>query len=950
MLTNDQILSGVLRDFQKNNPGLNPLDPRWQPHIQSDIAQAIADNDQIVEAQAHYSQFMPAPAPPSVGQNFSTAFSAGGQGRLTTAYGAMEVIGGASSAYAAQNRGAYLTPEETTSSNLAILPGIGAIAGGIIGSAVPGGTVPGAMIGGGIASAAQTGATAQLERGQEERQTSEQFAAAIGAATDKIHSFSAAIEASGVAAQSLQTVMSTLSGVGPNTTQTIAGATGFARALGEYAPAQSSVVASQLRDPLLSTLSNKLGSKGNLSGREYDELAIQASLTGDPATAHAELLNAGRMRNPALTEAERLKGQIDAKGFSGFVDRTWSSIHHEYSWNNTDKYKGKEYDTWAAATDAYIKDVEAGNSPDPTADVVNRNLAHNATMGGMLLGAEASSGRAQSSFSRTSATGTAAEIAKNLTSALAAQNSLSTTSVALAQTYRDAANDPANAAIRDSLLAKANITEQGGYAAQSTAISEQSTSSIATVSQAQSSMNLALTRARIGGASETSLQSVVDKYATTERGVANRPRSETGLSVDQQNALLSDAAESVYGQRMAGYAQTESGIGANIAKAGIGVAQERATGTPVSLYKAQNEEIYNQITLEKQLNTEIDSGTLKMGDRLNKQKEVAALAATITQSEHQRNIEYTSNTVQLAQSTAATEEVYSNRAVRLGGGTAFNTDILDQLRTSRDKNLAASMDTRDYTENERREFRRRAANDDNDIWQQTESAHASYMTPGLSSALTTAQANVQISQAAPFVGYLASNPYNRNSQLIKVEQQAMAAAQSQLRADAIADKGNPGQFAIDYQNLNPEIQGYKVAIAQQQTAKWTAEEMSFASLHEGESPQSRAIASGGQARAAFFNPNFRLSGTFTSTKPDSSYDFSPIGNNYPAGFAMAAAADKNAAPVSARDIAGPIVDAITQGFANVFGRGWSPAQMQKPNSPVNRVSHAINQRGMPVTN
>ena len=289
----------------------------------------------------------------TVGSRFRGAFK--GQGLYAVGYGAMQIGQEAARYNEVTNSGAYVTPEQRTGAAAGLMPGIGSVAGALLGSVIPGvGTIAGGFVGSAVGSVAESVVGASSEREQATRQGSEALAVQLGAATSAARDFAGVIRETGVAAKDFQQVVQGAGRVAPfsGDADAVRAMATHTVALGEYAVSSGAAVDRQLRAPGLFGLADARARGGSLNGGQYDSLALIAGLNGDAEGLTEDLRNsrtARREQDPSYVAAQAARRDRDeheigvgsflfapalmfnaAKGFRGALgDRTVDRLEQE---------------------------------------------------------------------------------------------------------------------------------------------------------------------------------------------------------------------------------------------------------------------------------------------------------------------------------------------------------------------------------------------------------------------------------------------------------------------------------------------------------------------------------------------------------------------------------------------------------------------------------------------
>jgi len=345
-----RIIEQYLRQFASQNPGVNPLGAQVSPGISAGIQQAIDDNERYKAAVSQFASAYPNPSP------FSSD-----QSQYAIAYGVQQLGTSGASAYAQQNRGVFLTPEQQTQSSLGILPAIGTIGGAVAGT-FAGQPLLGAALGGGGGSMIQSVAGANLEREQSSRLAAESLASILGSATESIQKFRDAIEATGVPVQQLAAGLSTLSGNAPGVTSaSVLSAGRAATSLGSFYEQDTSQMAGFLAsNPVMfRARESYTRDQGGYASGSLQGLATIALFQGDIASYNTARRDAARAANP---EAARISDELSTLSgreaynlrhmtWNDFIQKTFHPSDALTAADRTQSWADKQL----AATDDQVK-------------------------------------------------------------------------------------------------------------------------------------------------------------------------------------------------------------------------------------------------------------------------------------------------------------------------------------------------------------------------------------------------------------------------------------------------------------------------------------------------------------------------------------------------------------------------------------------------------------------
>lgn len=302
------------------------------------------------------------------GENMREDFAdPSGYGKLNYGYALQQLGHEGGELYEKTNSGNYLTPEQSEAANAGLLPGIGAVAGTLIGSMVaPGvGSWVGGMIGAGVGSAAQGIVGANEERAQSVRETGNIFGTETGASTAAIKEFTEALSHASAATKEVQAAFTTLSGAGPGVGGgTLPGVEFMSGALGErYNPALSGLTHALSSDPVLRSLQPALGaSGGNFGGgmagaQQLGDIATAEAFSGDwQASGDAATLAEGSLTNTQY--AADMNRHSSAFTFGGAVRLLNPIGQLTHPFQNAQDIQALER-LWTGQDDQYIPGAEA---------------------------------------------------------------------------------------------------------------------------------------------------------------------------------------------------------------------------------------------------------------------------------------------------------------------------------------------------------------------------------------------------------------------------------------------------------------------------------------------------------------------------------------------------------------------------------------------------------------
>lgn len=919
-----RLIEQYLRQFASQNPGVNPLGAGVQPGIQAGIQQSIDDNERFKAAVSQFASAYPTPSP------FRSD-----QSQYAIAYGVQQFGTSAASAYAQQNRGVFLTPEQQAQSTLGILPAIGTIGGAVAGT-FAGQPVLGAAIGGGAGSVIQSVAGANLEREQSSRLTAESLSSILGSATESIQRFKAAIEATGVPVQQLAAGLSTLAGNAPGiTSASVTSAGRAATALGSFYEQDTTQISGFLASNPVMFRGREAYSRdqGGYSSQALQGVATIALFQGDIATYNTSRRDAARMANP---EAARISDELTTLSgreaynlrhmtWNDFIQKTFHPSDALTAADRTQAWADKQL----SATDEQVKlsDTIMGWRGSLSFGANQLSKSQSDLQNAYLRGDSPSTIRSLVSNNVATSTTTLRTADQGLITALTGQIP------GLEAAYKNAVpGSTAQAAASSALSAAYDLLNQ--YQAQSNqadTAQQQAIrgSTLYGIETTGAAYELGITRSTLGGASYASMRGAVTSQAAFLRGQA---ASGQDLSPAERDQLRVQAMQMVYANQMQGYAQTEAGIGVGIAQAGVGVARAQGYGDPSSVFKAVNVELDQRVKLENQLSEELRKGNLTADDRIQKEKQLADVQASVVSGRAAAVYNQLVGNESIQADAVAGVSALNPRNVRLSGSGAYDTAVTSGLTAQYQLYYNGARTAPNAEERARQQ---RLA-DETLAQLRSEQDFQRSVTPpaAMSTALSNAMTAYTVAGNLPFVGGQASNPYSQGGRVIgaiDAELSYAAAQRRRLQAsgqwDAIAEN-NYAAFT------NPLI----AQRSEFEKIRMSAAEMSLVQMHEGQGPASIAAASGANARAAFYNPNTWLSGTPGRARPENGYGYSHLGSNSSQGF-------MDMAHGSAGNDGSAAVVAVLNRILIAVSSKSNPAQLQKSGA-VSSPGYAIAQRTM----
>lgn len=871
--------------------------------------------DQQIQQEAQFQSNIGQFSVPSqtFAQNFQSSFAQGGDAWVPVSYGVMQAGGAGFQSYAAQSRGQFLTPEQQAQSNLGVAPGVGMVVGGVAGAFV-GQPVIGAMLGSGAGSIVQTVAGSELDRAQTTRLTSESLGASHGGslsdASKEVQQFADALKEAHAPIQQLAQVISTFSSNAVLTPGSVRSIDSFTTALGAFAPQTAAGVTGFLHESPITAPGAYLFSVNPGGG-------------GVPSSA-------GPLGAGAQFAAPNDSGGISTGDLTSLAQTALAE-------GNMDRYNDIMKAVSSRRTNA------DGLAPDSINAAANKEANEN--WWDRLWDNDKPNWNPRK---------THADAVDRVNHPLPTQAPLPPMTSAL---------DFSNA---DAMTAGGDF--QAGYgSAQLNAELKRGLPSISVPASLTTGIGL----------EESGLEESIGLWAKARD--AARPGSlaykedqaHIHAQREQEVGLSTDMYSARYGTKLYNYAVQEGQIGVGIAQSGVGVAQAQATGDPSSVYRALNVELDAQAQKVNKLTEELRKGGLQVDDRINKEIELATVQTQIVQTRHDQAVQYATSKADIMGNEIAGAELTNQRSVRVGGDAAFDTTIVPMLTKARDYDIQQSHNP-EFNADERSGWALKGKQRQQEVYDYKESQHSFVMTPGQSTALTQAQTNVSVAETLPFLG--GYNPFTAKNEEIKAYGSAISGLDEKWTKTQIADRGDPNQLAIDYQNYVDARSPLQIAQAQAERSRDTAAEMSLLTLHEGEGPATRVASSGMNARSAFLwegrgHPHdpaqfaaARISGTFdevldyntgtlhgqgqshslATDNPTQTLQLpsvSPVGSSSVQGFL-------NWAHTQTTDTHGAdIVNVLTRILAvlQMGSRGSAPSQPQK-SSVVSGVSTNLRQR------
>ena len=187
-----------------------------------------------------------------------------GQGAFSLGYGIMQAGKSLAHTNVADDE-ALLSHPSNNQPTTGVMPGVGAIAGTLLGAAFgPGGALIGGFAGQSVGSVLEGNTGAANSRAQTGREISDELSAATGALRD----FTTQIQSSGVALQSLQAGITGAGAVGTFTAGTLPGVANLTASFGQYAPQDWAAIDKYASNPYLQpSLGSRFASGAAGAGR-----------------------------------------------------------------------------------------------------------------------------------------------------------------------------------------------------------------------------------------------------------------------------------------------------------------------------------------------------------------------------------------------------------------------------------------------------------------------------------------------------------------------------------------------------------------------------------------------------------------------------------------------------------------------------------------------------------
>ena len=704
-------------------------------------------------------------------------------GKLNYAFAATDLLQGAGKLYAATNSGDYVTPEEKASAAGGLLQGAGALVGTALGG------WGGGIIGGGIGSFAENILTANQQREQSIRQTSELVGTVTGGDANAVREFTEALRSGTAAVKEVQQAFSTLTNAGPgvNTTTSLAGAEAMSNALGErFNPALSGVERAIGSDPILRGLQPELGrTGGRLTASQYGDLAVTEAFQGDFAAS-----------NNALTLQEGAQATQYDKD-KAFTER-WADTP---IWTKL-LYPSKN----GAALDAAQR--MGTEAPDPNAaGVAAQTVKDRDAAFGLYLDsssaqeqARAGVGLAETRLSLSQASGGGSQAMAVQVRAIDALVKTSTPALEAdakgIQDYLTAHPDMApqmrNALQRtldDDLAAPekmALLDRQEHRRLFDTEQQEQA----AGYGLSQSAAQSALVTGRLSGRTNAEMQGQEDALLAGQRAFAGQQRQDASSSLvspaeraamqAHANALDTDAAQQGYAFKMGGYAQTLGGIDLRADRAGLGVTQAQIGGGAGDVYQARGQEVDAFRAKIAELSTELQRGALTVEDRTAKERELTAAQGQAVRADFTRTQDYFGDQSRLTDTQESTAAVGLGRRMARRGNAGYDPNITalagaavseaeghlayDRAHYSGNRQLLAGDENRVATAAEQYQERLDAAN-------------PYHRTGAQVRRFNDDETNAEMAQISPWMAGPEGSPLTRNSRLIDDYRRDMAGLQ-----------------------------------------------------------------------------------------------------------------------------------------------------------------------------
>jgi len=601
------------------------------------------------------------------------------------------------------NQGQYVAPETMAAAQMqAVLPGMGVMAGTMIGTALggPGGAYAGQLLGGSLGTMASATFGAGMERDKVARETSQELGTVIGAATAAIKKFAQDLQDTGAPLQDLQKTFNIIAQMGGGSMSTGAVKTqaGLSLALGDrYDPTIAGMASVFQRNPVLSQMRYEM-TQSSITPQQAADMQVALSATGDEAGAAA-------FGNYAEAKTHNKQYDTDIAKYGDPRDESLAG-----SWTTASRTASTYWQAlhlggvkgWFRAYGGALesdKRLNANESPLlPGGDATNAArgaAATNATKNyhnlfGNQVATEGAADVARSDFSEVMVNGTKySDFAKVETAARDALDD-SKTSTRKMKEFVQGKIAGADPKVQPLLMLEANRLQRQELGLE-TESNQMAKATFGYYEDIQSSQfGYDQFSGEYSGKSAKSLRGLVTDRMDHLRNVA----ADQGLPMNDADriAYLQQAKQLDIQSHQDIYRQEEGEIGVSSAKAFRRVTIASSYETPQNERKAQHEYRQTLTNQEAQLNRELKEGNLNYDQRLAKMKEIAQIGVAVTQNEVQSRRQFFSeqDTTFSAQFTGFTAGI--NRVIQRGGNAAVNvtngTAILEKQIANAQTNLS----------------------------------------------------------------------------------------------------------------------------------------------------------------------------------------------------------------------------------------------------------------------
>lgn len=588
-------------------------------------------------------------------------------GAFGLAYGGSALLTGAAQGIALTQSGNYVTPEQQTASAAGIMPGVGSLIGMGIGAlAGPEGALVGQFLGQGVGSVAEASVKAGAERSESTRQVAEQLTAALGETTSRLKEFSAQVEATGAPVKQLQSGLNAVGAVGNFGAGSITGTGRLVNAFGENSDRFFGAITKYTSDPLLYGLGSRFAA-GDAGSADITALGYDAAENADFGGLKTLQQAARDARVKDDPEFQRLAGEYQRRGramfgLGGFFQQ------HEASWGYDVRLK-EGMDARRAALDG---------QDDPDVRAQNTLIGQFAASRVQRIVAEAGVGSAQAGVSLVENRGGSAADVEAASGALYAKLG-DARAAALADVARLRADQalPVNAGRRDELEARIADAQARADGYSVTDAQRRRQNFQGEIGEEQSNFALADTQGVLGGRSAADLLYDRERQASFLEGTALDPRNP--LRPSERADMQERAARYRYNARVSVYDERLGQDDVAIGRAGAEVGRQRAFGSAASTDAAMGRQVEAFQAKIAELNQEIQSGTLTVSDRIQKEKELTQTQQQAVQAEAQRRDERVRNAQAFAGDDFDIATAGQGRQIRRGGSASVDRGAVDKV-------------------------------------------------------------------------------------------------------------------------------------------------------------------------------------------------------------------------------------------------------------------------------